>query len=86
MDEFFRTYPAVGILLASGLLFLNGYHSLREGRRGVALQWQLVGAFMAFAFSIGALLSQMWFASLVAAALFAVEVCLMKRWFGGKPQ
>ncbi len=81
IGELFASYPAVGILLASGGFFYGGYQSLKERRTRVAFQWQLIAAFMSLAFSIGALFSKMWFSGLFAVVLFGVEVWLMKRWY-----
>jgi len=84
VDEFFRTHPAMAILLASGAIFYGGYQYLGKGKKQGAFLWMLWAAVMSFAFSIGALACKMWVAALTSLVLFVVQVLLMKRWFEDK--
>jgi hypothetical protein len=63
IDEFFKAHPGVGIVLASGLIFLPGHRYFARGDKKWSFVWMLVAIVMSFGFSIGALFSKMWLAS-----------------------
>lgn len=77
-------YPYVGALLASALIFYNGYRIYEAGDRRAAIEWWMWAAAVLVAFSIGAAYYRMWIGlslsvvGLLAELFLAIRLDLMR--------
>lgn len=81
---YFSDHLAFAALLVSGLWFYGGYQYIVRAKRMVGLSWQFIGVAVLAAFCVNAVLSRSWYSLIVVLGAIAVELWLIRRYWGEK--
>ena len=73
-------YGTLLALLLSGLLFLDGYRSLRNGDRQGAQNWQALGLIVLLIYAGAAVHYRVWTGLILVALGISVEIWLILYW------